>query len=529
MSSSNLYGTRRSGGGHGDVFTAPEVVGYMLDLAGYMPRRDLSHVGILEPSCGEGEFVAEIGRRLLASAETFGFDAREAFCRNVRAYDIDAAKAERCRTRLQELGFAQVDNIRVADFLRAEVEKTDIVVGNPPYVRYENLPPDMLEFCRATFHTFHYRADLYVPFFEKSLRLLRDGGVHCFICSNRWLKNEYGRKLRRLVAKGYRMCRIVNLERADAFQEEVLAYPAITLIQNAGPAPTFEYAESRHVAQLPTLAMTSRTMPAADDWTEAFVETPPAGDALQTIEQQGFKIGIGVATGADAVFISKELPGQVEPELIMPGIGARDLRGDKMQWLGEYLLNPYRTNGELIDLEAFPMAKAYLERHRERLSQRHVAKKNPARWYKTIDRISPTLMRQPKVLLPDMSGNTCVFVDDGHYYPMHNLYYITGRPAPQLRLLAAILMTDFVRQQLAAVTNQMNGGFPRWQSQHLRKLRIPCLNDMPQDYVQAILDGYERKDLTAINQQLATWLAQRPHSSSSRRAAPTQQHLQFAP
>lgn len=499
MSSSNQpYGTRAGGGGHGDVFTAPEVVCYMLDLVDYVPSRDLSSVDILEPACGNGEFIVEIARRLISSAHRFGFDAQEAFMNHVRAYDIDEAKLEVCRARLAEVGIDPKRSIQLADFLRTDVAPADIIVGNPPYVRYENLPADMVNFCRAAFRTFHYRADLYIPFFEKSLLALREGGKHCFICSNRWLKNEYGRKLRDLISRGFQLEMIVNLEKANAFQEDVLAYPAITLIQNAMPTATFSYAESAEATTLSSLTMQRHPMPKGEDWTEAFVGAGTSVAGL-TIEQQGFKIGIGVATGADSVFISRELPSQVEAELILPSIGSRDLRGDKMQWLGEYVLNPYKPNGELINLSDYPRAKEYLERHRERLSCRHVARKHPARWYKTIDRITPSLLHQPKVLLPDMSGNSYIFVDDGHYYPMHNLYYITGASSLQLRVLAAMLMSDFVREQLASVTNQMNGGFPRWQSQHLRKLRLPRIADISEEDVQELLNDYEHKDIVAIN------------------------------
>ena len=82
MNSSNyLYGERSNGGQHGDVYTTPVVVSYMLDKLGYTSDCDLSHIRILEPSCGEGEFVVEIANRLILSALKFGFDANEAFCR----------------------------------------------------------------------------------------------------------------------------------------------------------------------------------------------------------------------------------------------------------------------------------------------------------------------------------------------------------------------------------------------------------------------------------------------------------------
>ena len=194
MSSNNyLYGERSNGGQHGDVFTSPVVVSYMLDKVGYTPDRDLRQTRILEPSCGEGEFVVEIVNRLIQSALRFSFDANEAFRRNVRAYDIDTEKITKCRARIEAMGIISYEEcICVSDFLKMGMEKTDIVVGNPPYIRYENIPYEMLDYCKYTFSTFHYRCDLYVPFYEKSLALLAAGGKHCFICSNRWLKNEYG-------------------------------------------------------------------------------------------------------------------------------------------------------------------------------------------------------------------------------------------------------------------------------------------------------------------------------------------------
>lgn len=528
MSSSNLfYGKRSSGGGHGDVFTSPVVVCFMLDKVGYTADRDLSNVNILEPSCGEGEFVVEIAKRLLLSASRFHFDAQNAFLHNVRAYDIDDCKIESCRERIRQLGFNATANIRVADFLKVDSAKTDIVIGNPPYVRYENIPTEVLEYCKTTFATFHYRADLYVPFFEKSLSLLKVGGMHCFICSNRWLKNEYGKKLRQFISNSYRLQLLVNMEQADAFQEEVLAYPAITLISAQTPKPTFEYAHCDEVSRLNELPVRHRTLPEGADWTEAFLETP-SDSVLFSIEQQGFKIGIGVATGADAVFISNKLPEEVEAELIMPAINARNLRGNKLQWQGEYLLNPYASNGELINLDLYPKVKRYLDTHRERLSRRYIAGKSPTRWYRTVDRIIPSLLSQPKLLLPDMSGNTCVFVDNGQFYPLHNLYYITGHSAVRLHILAALLMSDFVRKQLASVSNKMNGGFVRWQSQHLRKLRLPDIMSISAEDIQLLLDCYYRKDISGINALMTQILAVSSKRTLQGEGVSTGPTLQFA-
>ena len=504
-SSKQIYTNRSNGKQHGDVFTSPTIVRYMLDLVNYVASRDLRNVRIIEPSCGDGAFVSEIARRLIQSAQTYHFNAADAFKNNVRAYDIDANKIVQCRNSIKAIGIDDVEHsIMASDFLQTAIEPVDIVVGNPPYIRYENIPPEMLAYCKANFSTFHYRCDLYVPFYEKTLAALKQGGKHCFICSNRWLKNEYGKKLRKLVAAQYALNNIINVEQADAFQEEVLAYPAITLITKEKAGETFQYAECANIEHLNQTASSARQTPTDSDWTTAF--TAEVNPKFQTIEQQGFKIGIGVATGADAVFVSSELPEKVEEELILPGINAKDLRGNRLNWNGEYLFNPYNQDGTLVDLSQYPKAKSYLESHRAQLSSRHIARRSPSKWYKTIDRITPSLVSQPKILLPDISGNTYIFVDDGVFYPLHNIYYITGRSALQLRLLAALLMSDFTREQLASVTNKMNGGFSRWQSQHLRKLRLPKINTLSADDVQHILLSYEKKEVASINSTLQKYL-----------------------
>lgn len=81
--------TRPTGKIRDNVFTSPDVVKYMLDLSGYTPDRDLSSVNVIEPSCGEGEFVIEIIARLIRSAHVFGFNPSEAINRCLICYDID--------------------------------------------------------------------------------------------------------------------------------------------------------------------------------------------------------------------------------------------------------------------------------------------------------------------------------------------------------------------------------------------------------------------------------------------------------
>ncbi len=500
-STTNIYRTRNNGGQHGDVFTKHCVVSYMLDLVEYTSDRDLSCVSINEPSCGEGEFLIEIIKRLAASAAQYGFDLNTAFHKQVSASDIDAQKVLFCIERIKR-EFPEIKNpgmrIFVEDYLLMSHEAVDIVVGNPPYIRYEQIPEEKLQVYKQRFHTFYYRADIYVLFFEKSLQQLKKNGKHCFICANRWMKNTYGKMLRKMVACHYSLERIINMEEADAFDEEVLAYPAITLIESHSSNGKTLYAETNNVEELPTLQIKALDAPTDDDWLRMF-NSDAVLTELPLIEAQGFKIGIGVATGADKIFVSKELKGVVEDEVLLPAINSKDLQGNNLKWGKHYLLNPYDANGRLIRLEDFPKTKKYFESHRERLTDRHKAKKNPTNWYATIDKIQAPLTWQAKILLPDISGNTFVFVDEGQYYPLHNIYYITRGSLRKLQLLAALLMSDFIHDQLNKMTNKMNGGYARWQSQYLRRLHVPTISDIPDNLANAILTCYYERDIEGIN------------------------------
>ncbi|KUK59051.1 MAG: ATP-dependent DNA helicase, partial [Bacteroidetes bacterium 38_7] len=97
----------------------------------------------------------------------------------------------------------------------------DIVIGNPPYVRqediddplgkiqggtaYKNLLKEMvcLDFPEyfGTGRSISGRSDLYTYFFIRSLRILNPLGVHVFICSNSWLDVNFGTWLKEFLLK----------------------------------------------------------------------------------------------------------------------------------------------------------------------------------------------------------------------------------------------------------------------------------------------------------------------------------------
>ncbi len=503
-----MYGNRSNGNQHGIVLTKLSVVRDMLDSVNYTSSRNLKDVRITEPASGDGAFAVEILNRLFKSSQKFRFDFREALS-NVAFYEIDSKKACELRTNVDAFLISVNSNnnpniVCEADFLLADTSNCDIIIGNPPYVRHEKIPRDLKAKYRKLFGTFKHRSDLYIPFFEKGLQLLNNKGTLCFICSNRWLKNQYGETLRYLISAKYSVDWIIDLENADAFQESVIAYPSIIKIDNHARRTKTRFYEANDVKELSRIiqgkeSFQTEIMINKSNW---FINKPLNGKSdthLDLIENQGFKIGIGVATGCDKVFINDDFSGKIEKDLLLPILMSRDLKNDTFRWHGKYIINPFDLNGSLINLDKFPKAKKYFTEHKELLEKRHIAKKNPQNWIKTIDKIKPDLKSKAKIILPDISGNKYIFIDEGNYYPHHNLYYITGDSLPRLKVLASILLSDFVRLQLSNIGNKMNGGYPRWQSQYLKKLRIPKINSLPEEFINELILSYDNLDLDRIN------------------------------
>ncbi len=495
----SLYGLRHSGISHGDVFTSPRIVRFMLDLAGYTSDKDLSEYRVLEPSFGYGDFLIEIQDRIIHSAKRFNFDASKVMSENVYGCEIDRIKYDKCIEILKlKMPDLLPSNLRIEDFLFSKwSKKFDFIIGNPPYVRYENIPKEKRNLYKDKFYSFHYRSDLYILFYEHCLRNLTPGGRHCFICSNRWLKNEYGKKLRSIISSNFNLEYIIDIENLEAFKESVLAYPSITLISNTGAKSKVRLVQISSFENLDKpLSFKEKSIDSSVNWDNLFLTDRI--EKFNNIEQQGFKIGIGVATGADKIFITKELKNFVEKELLLPIVSAKDLTGNQFNWKGLFLLNTYDSNGSLIDLNRYPKAKHYLEKHKILLSERHISK-NGKQWYSLIDKIKPDLTNRPKILLPDISGNYMIFIDKGLFYPAHNIYYIIGKSLNELELLAAILMSRFVRNQIECISNKMNGGMPRWQSQSIRRIKIPTVSDIKNPLKQKLVEAYHNRSITEID------------------------------
>ena len=104
----------------------------------------------------------------------------------------------------------------------------DILIGNPPYVRQEEIKARKPK-LKDDYFCYTGMADLFVYFYEKSFDLLRVGGVLCFISSNKYFRSGYGERLRHFLATNGEVRVLIDFGDAPVFT--AIAYPSILLVR----------------------------------------------------------------------------------------------------------------------------------------------------------------------------------------------------------------------------------------------------------------------------------------------------------
>lgn len=388
----------------GAIFTRAEVVDFILDLSGYTEDQPLHEKRLLEPSFGGGDFLLPaIGRLLTAwrSSQHAGTVVEE-LGDAIRAIELHRKTFSVTRAAVIELlkqealedqsAIALADRWLVqGDFLLAPLEgQFDFVVGNPPYVRQELIPAPLLAEYRGRYQTMYDRADIYIPFIERSLSVLAKGGNLGFICADRWMKNRYGGPLRSLVADLFHLKIYVDMVGTPAFHSNVIAYPAITIIgrETSGKTriahrPAIDratlaiLADALRARNLPKEAGPVRELARVANGSEPWLLESSDQMALirrlekqfQSLEEVGCKVGIGVATGADKAYIGDFGALDVEPDRKLPLVTTKDIMSGEVQWRGQGVINPFAEGGGLVDLRNYPRLRRYLDARRNQRGQ----------------------------------------------------------------------------------------------------------------------------------------------------------------
>lgn len=214
---------------NGAFFTPQYIVDYI--ITNIAPKESFK---IIDPSCGSGAFLLGIIRYYV---NTFHKSIKCIVRDNL--YGADILEYNTRRSKLLIILYALMNgeivnegdiHIYTTDSLRCKwTHKFDAVVGNPPYVKFQDLDDVTRSFLLNSYQTTQLGTyNLYFAFFELGLKLLGEEGKLGYITPNNYFTSLSGEPLRRFFQRNKSIFQIVDFNSTKVF--DVQTYTAITFL-----------------------------------------------------------------------------------------------------------------------------------------------------------------------------------------------------------------------------------------------------------------------------------------------------------
>lgn len=475
--------------GVGAVYTPDHLVRFVVE-AGMDRHGRLPEGRWIDPSCGDGAFLVHLVVELL---DEVGGDAlAEAVEERIFGLDVDLAACGEARQAVRSAVESRVGPVS-SNYFERNVQCVDalatwpwgegfgLVVGNPPYVGATALRADDKTRYLRDFATAWGRLDLYALFIERGVKALSEGGRLAMITPDKLLTAASCRPLRSFIVSNFAVLRIARFEDHDLFPG-VATVPCVTSIARAAPHATADSSWWRRAG--------SRLLPVGDStpvplesggaaWLPSATKTTTpvikVGDIVE-------RVSVGLATGLNTCFVltsAEAVQLKIEPELLRPAVRGRDVQLDGIRTTNLVLLLPYSSDSRgkqrLIDLDAYPSAKAYLSLHETALRNRHCVRVWRKAWYDLHDPVVDDLSGVDKVVCPDITRTARFAHDPGQLLPLHSAYYLVPHAESRWSAseLACALRTPEVEQQILDRAPTAKSGYRRVQAEVLKGLTLP--------------------------------------------------------
>lgn len=257
----------------GGYYTPSTLAAFLAEWAVGRSTRD-----VLEPSCGDGNILVEIVKQ---------FERRKTSV-SVTGIELTDSEAKKARQRVRGMHGPVSVRIQSGDFFDhaikcfASGKKYDAVIGNPPFVRYQDFPEEQRTKAFGLMRTMGLNpsklTNLWMPFLAISAQLLGDKGRLAMVIPAELFQVGYASELRQFLANFFPTINVVAFERLvfpDIQQEVVLlladrtesATPGIR-VHEAGDASSLSKVDLEALAK----AKPKPVDHAAEKWTKYFLD-----------------------------------------------------------------------------------------------------------------------------------------------------------------------------------------------------------------------------------------------------------------
>lgn len=387
----------------------------------------------------------------------------------------------------------------------------DIIIGNPPYVRQEEIKEFKPAF-KELYECFTGVADLYVYFYERSIKLLTTGGVLAFISSNKFFRAGYGEKLRAFLTQRTSLQQVIDFGDAPVFT--AISYPSIVILTQQQPdgnqarvmtwQPGSAIEEFASIFQVNRFSMSQKELN-SDGWR---LESPAVLRLLEKLMKAGKPLGEyvnnrfyrGIVTGLNDAFVvdrvtRDRLIGEHKSsaEIVKPFLRGQDIKRWEVRSQDLWLIFTRRG----IDLQKYPAICKHLNAFKKQLMSQPSnwdEKKNgkwPGRkpgsyeWYEIQDNIAYWReFEELKVAWGNLAKTPqFTFVGKGIYINAPATFFVSDS-----KYLLSILnsrVTQYLVSQSAAARQ---GGFLEFKPMYIYPVAIPSTSEDQQRVLTKLVD-----------------------------------------
>ncbi|MGN6604510.1 MAG: Eco57I restriction-modification methylase domain-containing protein [Ginsengibacter sp.] len=277
---------------------------------------------VLEPSCGDGNFVEAAIQRFLELGvrknKLFGL---------VQGVELINAEAEKSKLRAEKYGLNSTTIVN-SDFF-SFISGTngdasyDVVIGNPPFIRYQNFPEkhrnNAFEMMREIGLSPNKLTNIWVPFLVLSANLLNRNGKMGMVIPAELFQVKYAAETRVFLSKFFSRISIVTFRKlvfADVQQEVVLLLCEKSARANKGirviEISSLAELQSLNIAEIQKAPIKSLEH-TSEKWTKYFLDEKEIqllrrikGDKKIKLASDVMDVDVGLVTGRNEFFMINE-------------------------------------------------------------------------------------------------------------------------------------------------------------------------------------------------------------------------------
>lgn len=474
-------------------------------------QQNLSSIRVADIACGCGGFLMDVAKYIHKKT---GKSYLLIYQENIFGIDIQSYSIERCKILLNLLALSEGEcsefefNLLNADTLDFHSEgwnvsftDFDVIVGNPPYVCGRNMEDGtkektkMYEVCNAG------STDLYIPFFQIAIEMIKENGMLGYITMNTFLKSLNARELRKYFMEGSYNISIVDFRGHQVFSGKS-TYTCLFFLKKEKSEMLHYYCDEN--AELSKRSgytdIPYSILDAEKGWNlnehKVASKLESVGIPLAKFCQSRH----GIATLSNKTYIFTPIDEndkfyylekethiyQIEKEICKDIVNSNKLNSDiSLDKIKHKVIFPYQLcDGKafLIDENVmkhkFPMTYKYLESQRDELARRDKGKgKDYPVWY-AYGRTQSLVMPSIKLFFPKIANKPlrCVLVNAPNLLLYNGMAFV-GEDERKMRILQKIFESNIFWNYIVANSKPYSSGYYSLNGSNIKNFGIPIFTE----------------------------------------------------